>query len=135
MTNTPVEETWWKVTTTTGLVLTLPAPLRLTSVLDTDAKEAPIPPAMAIEEGQWGLAVESRSALTGKSYALSLRDVIHIEVFTLDPSRYAKALERAVLRRSSDGSSDDSQAPASPSRSQGSPSGRSIGARIKPPTH
>ena len=130
MTNTPIEETWWKVTTTTGLVLTLPAPLRSTG-LDTSTL-TPLDPAQALD---LNVPVASQSLLSAKSYALSLRDVIHIETFTLDPSRYAKALGRAVLRKSSDGSLDDSPAPASPSRSQASLSGRSTGATTRRSAH
>lgn len=121
---TYIEETWWEVTLSTGLILTLPAPLRTTS--------EPIPPHDVLYHPL--TPVSSYSVITGKSYALNPKDVVHIKTTTIkaDPERY----QRAVLKAAASATSlVFGPTPASPSDNPENPRGRSTGEPTKRRTH
>lgn len=125
-----IEETWWEVTTSTGLILRLPAPLKRTAHGDSVA----MPPleAMNLVAMNLGARLQSQSAITKKDYAVNLRDAVLIktELVRMDPERYQQALLKAS-RRLSGTSSDAGPVAASPSADQASPSGRSTGGTSK----
>jgi hypothetical protein len=118
-----IEETWWEVTTTTGLILQLPAPLT--------SGGAPRPPAQCLDTR---VPVSSSSTITGFSYALSLETVFAIRVFvrSQDPERLARSKARLIASETSLPSGPDRE---SRSAAPVSRSGRSIGGTTKPRTH
>jgi len=116
-----ITETWWIITTRSGLALTLPAPLRRTG--------KPIPPGEADLTG-W---MESTSQITGRSYALDMREALSIttDTRTDDPDRYQRSLAKALGLTLSDGSSSSGPEAESWSDDPTSPGGPSTGGRTK----
>lgn len=112
-----IEELWWDVTTTTGLILTLPVPLTSIGNVMT-----PMSPKYALTHQG---AFQASSNITKETYAVNLADARHIRQYTRthDPER----LDRAKLRASgisSPTSSASSLAASSRSAPATNPSGR-----------
>jgi hypothetical protein len=93
---TLIEETWWEVTTSTGLTLRLPAPFGL---INTEAKLEP------------GLFLRSSSKITGMDYGVKAGEIVYVQQFQRkqDPDRLAKARMKLEELTSSGSSSRRSQ--------------------------
>jgi hypothetical protein len=113
-TDAVLEETWWEVTTTTGLILTLPAPLKRTG-------ETVAPVEALTSSGRF----HACSAITNMMYGVDLTHALFIRQFTKthDPERLLKSQMRASQTASSP-SSDAGPAPSSRSGARTSPRGR-----------
>lgn len=123
--DTTIEETWWEVTTQTGLILLLPAPLTSGVVVN---------PAEALREPRQPL--HSESQITGWTYAVDLAQALAIRAFVRkeDPERLKRA-QMKVSERWSNTSSASGLERASRSDETGSRSGPSTGGITKPRTH
>ena len=131
--STLIEETWWEVTTSTGSILELPAPLRCTET----SKEGtfiwlPMSPYDALSEPR--MPLHSHSQITNRDYYLLLTNVVLIKprVVKVDPERHVKALMNMPSRKSSPTSGEDRE---SPSDDQENRSGPSTGERTKRKIH
>ena len=124
--DTTIEETWWEVTTQTGLILLLPAPLTSTGVA--------INPVNRLIEPRD--PIHSTSRITGWTYGLDMSTVLAIRAFvrTEDPERLKRA-QMKVSERWSNTSLASGQERASRSDEPGSRSGPSTGGTSKPRTH
>lgn len=88
-----IEETWWEVTTTAGLMLTLPAPLK-----DIDTPHDPWLALSAAKSGSGPRVFRSTSSQTGRTYALDLGEALVIGAFTrtFDTSRMERSVAKAL---------------------------------------
>lgn len=131
--NTIIEETWWEVTTSTGLILELPAPLQRIETSNDGTYLTTI--ANPLDVLRRFDPVQSYSEITKKHYFLQPRDILLVKPKQVkaDPNKLAAALLR-MQQRSQGGSSTSGQGADSQSDAQANPSGRSTGARIRPRT-
>lgn len=117
------EEQWWEVMTSTGLILTLPAPLPTTDAarLLQDARS-----------GRGPMYVTSHSQVTGRTYTLNLAQVLLLKQYPIkvDQDRHERSVARA-LGILSGSASDDGPDLASPSDTTASRGGRSTGGPTK----
>jgi hypothetical protein len=141
-TPTIIEETWWDVTTATGLTLRLPAPLRSISTPSEDATNErrivqPADPRTVLQQARKdgeGI-IQSHSEITGLTYALDTTFVLAIQVFVRkeDPERLIRSQMKAAGLSTT--SSTSGPAATSSSDDPTNPNGPSIGARIRRRTH
>ena len=119
--DTTIEETWWEVTTQTGLILLLPAPSPSTE------------PSTLFLYLQRREPVASHSQITGFTYVLDMPPVLCIRAFrrTQDPDRLAKArLKLASSQTSSPFGPDHESRSAVPGSRRGPSTGATSKSRI-----